>query len=102
MEAGLDSIGAVELRNAVTAKFGVELPATVTFDYPSATALAGFIASRTAAPAAYSGREGDAWAQPTMVSVPMPSSGTFVQQIADDLLSVVTGEGMPVYRTQAA
>ena len=43
MEAGLDSIGAVELRNAVSAKFGVELPATVTFDYPSAGALAQFV-----------------------------------------------------------
>jgi hypothetical protein len=91
MEAGLDSIGAVELRNAVTAKFGVELPATVTFDYPSASALAGFIASKTAVPAAYSGGAGGAWAQPTMVSVPVPSTGAFVQQIVDDLLTVVAG-----------
>jgi acyl carrier protein len=44
MEAGLDSIGSVELRNAVSAKFGVELPATVTFDHPSAGALAQFVA----------------------------------------------------------
>ena len=92
MEAGLDSIGAVELRNAVTAKFGVELPATVTFDYPSASALAGFIASKTAVLAAYSGGAGDAWAQPTMVSVPVPSTGAFVQQIVDDLLTVVAGD----------
>ena len=39
MEAGLDSIGAVELRNAVGAKFGVDLPATVTFDHPTPQAL---------------------------------------------------------------
>ena len=38
--------GAVELKNAVSAKFGVELPATVTFDYPSTAALAGFLATR--------------------------------------------------------
>jgi len=43
MEAGLDSIGAVELRNAVHDSFGVDLPATVTFDYPSVDALASFI-----------------------------------------------------------
>ena len=41
-----DDTGAVELRNAVAAKFGIELPATVTFAYPSIAALAGFLASR--------------------------------------------------------
>ena len=46
MEAGLDSIGAVELRNAVSAIFGVELPATASFDYPTAQALAAHVAAR--------------------------------------------------------
>lgn len=40
--------GSVELRNAVSARFGVELPATITFDYPTAEALAGFLAERLA------------------------------------------------------
>ena len=48
MEAGLDSIGAVELRNAVSAKFGVELSATVTFDYPTVQALAQYLAAQVA------------------------------------------------------
>ena len=50
MEAGLDSIGAVELRNAVGAKFCVDLPATVTFDHPTPQALASFLAARVPPP----------------------------------------------------
>lgn len=49
MEAGLDSIGAVELRNAVGARFGVELPATATFDYPTLRALGAYLAGRSGA-----------------------------------------------------
>lgn len=50
MEAGLDSLGAVELRNSLANRFNIEFPATLTFDHPTIAALAAFIASR--APAA--------------------------------------------------
>jgi len=45
MEAGLDSLGAVELRNALQSRFGVQLPATVVIDYPSVDALTAFVAT---------------------------------------------------------
>jgi acyl carrier protein len=52
MEAGLDSLGAVELRASLVTEFGIELPATLTFDYPSIAALSKFLAGELAAPAA--------------------------------------------------
>ena len=45
MDAGLDSLGAVELRNMLTAHFDVELPATVAFDHPTVETLAQYLAA---------------------------------------------------------
>lgn len=43
MEAGLDSLGAVELRNKLASRFAIEMPATVIFDYPTISALVQFL-----------------------------------------------------------
>ncbi|CAD7696941.1 unnamed protein product, partial [Ostreobium quekettii] len=45
MESGLDSLGSVELRNALSRHFGIEFPATLTFDYPSVSLLSEYVAS---------------------------------------------------------
>lgn len=47
MECGLDSLGAVELRNSLAARFSLtDLPATLTYDYPTVEAIANFIAGK--------------------------------------------------------
>ena len=51
MEAGLDSLAAVELRTELGTALGLELPATVMFDYPTVAALSGLVAAQSRAAA---------------------------------------------------
>lgn len=44
MDAGMDSLSAVEFRNLLQSKVeGVRLPGTLVFDYPSVNAILGFL-----------------------------------------------------------
>ena len=49
LQAGLDSLGAVEFRNAVSAAFAIDIPATAAFDYPTIASLAAHICSQVTA-----------------------------------------------------
>ena len=44
----MDSLSALELRNALVARLGQPLPATVVFDHPHVAALTRFLAARIA------------------------------------------------------
>ncbi|KAJ9518952.1 hypothetical protein QJQ45_026209, partial [Haematococcus lacustris] len=46
MSAGLDSLGAVELRNSLQAQLNMELPPTLVFDHPSVAAITAFVCSQ--------------------------------------------------------
>lgn len=46
----MDSLGAIELRNAVAATFAVTLPVTAAFDFPTITALAQHISTLLSVP----------------------------------------------------
>ena len=43
MDAGLDSLGAVELKNTLSGRFGVQLPATLIMDHPTPHAIAAYL-----------------------------------------------------------
>ncbi|MFI0781115.1 type I polyketide synthase [Streptomyces sp. NPDC021212] len=57
MEAGFDSLSAVEFRNRLTSTTGLRLPATVTFDYPSPAALTEHLLTRLVPEAAAPAQE---------------------------------------------
>ena len=43
MQAGIDSLTALEMRNNIQTRFDIEIPATIIHDYPSVQALADYI-----------------------------------------------------------
>ena len=52
MSAGLDSLGSVEFANVLSRRFGMQMPGTLVFDYPTVNAVAAFLHSKLQAVAA--------------------------------------------------
>jgi acyl carrier protein len=77
MESGIDSLAGVEMKNKLEAMYGVELPATAAFDYPSVEALAGFLTEQIDS---LGGVEAgaEAAAGPVWAAVAVPSAGAFI------------------------
>merc|ERR1711965_225707 len=71
MEQGLDSLGVVELRNAVGRELGLHLNPTAVLDYPTVAALAGHVMAELAGAARSSQGASGSWrAEPALGSAP--------------------------------
>lgn len=92
MEAGMDSVGVVELRNHLASALGLSLPATLVFEHPSAKAMAEYIAGllATAMPAAPTARD---MSQQGWMPISAPDSGLpaarSLASLEQEVLSIV-------------
>ena len=51
MSAGLDSLGSVEFANVLSRQFGMQMPGTLVFDYPTVNAVSAYLFKKLAAAA---------------------------------------------------
>ncbi len=86
MDIGVDSLLAVELRNALRGAIGQTLPATLVFDYPTITAIARFLLDDVLSP-------GVADEAPSEASATdLDSMETLLDQLSDEDLEGLLGE----------
>lgn len=97
MDSGLDSLGAVEFRSSLEARLSVQLPPTLVFDYPSLSAIVGYLDDTLAAqqqlvPAAAAQRSADRDSAAASTAGP-PLQLAAAGQAAAPVIAVVSTHG---------
>ncbi|MFE2172622.1 SDR family NAD(P)-dependent oxidoreductase [Kitasatospora sp. NPDC059462] len=85
-DQGLDSLTAVELRDRLSAEFGLDLPKTIVFERPTIEALAGYLAEAAPAAAAQATAAADA---ASVATVPGADAAAGDDGSADDAVAVI-------------
>ena len=78
MDAGMDSLGAMEFRNALAAKMGVPLPDTMMFDFPTIAGISSYIAEQISGAA---GSEKEASGTSTVLQLSPGTPGSAVAPV---------------------
>ena len=94
---GVDSLAAVELSSKIGRAVGLDLPSTLVFDYPSAAAIAAFIASKLSQ--TRSAHQHDVEAGAIMLPPAVPSAAAGQLACAERaMITVAAASRMPVDR----
>lgn len=101
MSAGLDSLGSVEFANILSRQFGMQMPGTLVFDYPTVNAVSAYLYDKLAAlapPAAAADTESAAQIQAqAAVSLPPPMpAGPKQHQQASTAVAIMAAASHPI------
>lgn len=102
MSAGLDSLGSVEFANVLSRQFGMQMPGTLVFDYPTVNAISAYLFEKLAAAAPLTeaaAAEASSVSQPP-ASLPTPLSASRQHQQVPTAVAVMAAASHPI-RTAA-